>query len=451
MERYDVVIAGAGIAGASAASFLARKGIKVLLVDIKPFSRAGDKACGDAIGKHHLDELGIEPPKGEELEGIVKSIDVYSPYEDVKYRVLGDGFEINRIAFTQRFIKEAINYGATYLDNTQALEPIIKSGKVSGIKLWRRDRGTWEVHAEVVIDATGAARCLARKLPKDWPVSEELDLRDAVIAYREVRLLRDEVDEAEVLRIFLSKKIAPGGYWWFFPYSLNPKKVNVGLGIQGGMGYPHPKDLLYKYVFTRPEFKGSEVIEAGGAIAPTRRPLPSLVWHGVAVIGDAAYTVNPIHGGGKGSAMLSAYCVAEAINDALSEGDVSAKGLWSANICFMGRYGSKQVILDIFRQFLQRLSNDDLEYGMKKKLINEEDLNILSLKGDLELSVVEKAMRLLAGIGRPSLLLKLKNVARYMNKARQHCKNYPEDPSGINKWLSELLSIYREFKEKVLK
>ncbi len=451
MEHYEVVIAGAGIAGASAAYFLAKKGVKVLLVDIKSFSRAGDKACGDALGKHHIDELGIEPPKGEELEGLVKGIDIYSPYEDVRYRVLGDGYEINRIAFTQRFIREAVNHGATYLEKTQAVEPLFREGKVAGLRLWSKERGTWEVLANVVIDATGAARCIARKLPKDWPVSENLDLRDAVIAYREVRLLKDEVDEAEVLRIFLSKKVAPGGYWWFFPYSLNPRKVNVGLGVQGGMGYPHPKELLYRYVFTRPEFRGSEVIEAGGAIAPTRRPLTSLVWDGVAVIGDAAYTVNPIHGGGKGSAMLSAYCVSEAISRALEEGDVSAKGLWSANLCFMKRYGSKQVILDIFRQFLQRLSDDDLEYGMRRKIIKEEDLNILSLRGDLELSVVEKAMRLLAGLGRPSFLLKLRNVAKYMNKARELCDSYPEDPRGIKYWLSQLMNLYREFREKVLK
>ena len=78
---------------------------------MKPPERVGDKPCGDALGKHHFDELNIDYPKGEELEGIVKGIDIYSPMEDIKYRVLGDGFQVNRVALTKRFINKAINNG----------------------------------------------------------------------------------------------------------------------------------------------------------------------------------------------------------------------------------------------------------------------------------------------------------------------------------------------------
>ena len=447
---YDVVIAGAGIAGASAAYFLRNSGFKVLLLDIKPFDRVGDKACGDAIGKHHIDELKVPAPEGKELDGLVRGIDVYSPYEDVRYRVLGDGFEINRIAYTQKFISEAVKGGVEFRERVKVLKPIINNGRVSGVVI-KDSEGVKEVRSKIVIDATGVARVLARQCPSEWPVSEGLDPKDANIAYREVRKLREPIDEPEILRIYVSNKVAPGGYWWFFPYSLKEGYVNVGLGVQGGVGNPHPKTQLYKYVLSRDVFKDSELIEGGGAPVPTRRPLPSLVWNGFAVIGDAAYCVNPIHGGGKGSAMLSAFCVAEAIIEALGDGDCTARKLWVANKCYMERYGAKQAALDVFRMFLQQLSDEDLEYGMRRKIIKEEDLNVVSLKGDLELSVVEKAMRLLAGLRRPSLLLKLRAVAKYMDIMKKHYLNYPDNPDKLPVWKSRVDEIMSEFKAKVIK
>ena len=450
-SRYDVVVVGAGIAGSYLAYLLSRLGIDVLLVDMKPFERVGDKPCGDAIGKHHFDELGVEYPKGNELEGIVRGIDVYSPYEDVKYRVLGYGFEVNRIAFTQRFVRKAVDNGVTYLEKTHALRPIISRGKVVGVTLWRRGQGSWNVNSSLLVDATGLSRAIVRHLPSEWPVSEKLDAKDINIAYREVRVLRKPIEEPEILRIYINKNVAPGGYWWLFPYSLSDNVVNVGLGVQGGMGYPNPKDLLYEHVLKREVFEGSKVVEAGGAPLPTRRALASLVWHGIAAAGDAAFTANPIHGGGKGSAMISSYCLAKAIERALKTGELTLENLWSANICYNERYGVKQAVLDLFRRFLQRLSNEDLEYGMKRRLIREEDLNVLSLKGDLELSVVEKAMRLLAGLGRPSLLLRLRSVAKFMDRIKSYYRSYPEKPEMIYEWIRGLNRIYEEFEEKALK
>jgi menaquinone-9 beta-reductase len=46
-EQLDVIVAGAGPAGSTAAAVLARHGLSVLLVDRERFPR--DKACGDVV------------------------------------------------------------------------------------------------------------------------------------------------------------------------------------------------------------------------------------------------------------------------------------------------------------------------------------------------------------------------------------------------------------------
>lgn len=450
MVSYDVVIVGSGIAGASLAYFLRKSGFKTLILDVKPFERVGDKPCGDAIGKHHFSELGLEAPPDEFLEGYVMGIDVYSPSEKIRYRVLGEGYEVHRVKYTKYLLSEAIKEGVDFWGETQGVEPLVKDEFVVGVTVWVKGKGKQEVSSKILVDASGMARSIVRRLDSRWPVREDIDQKDLNIAYREVRRLKKEVDEPEILRIYVSKKIAPGGYWWFFPYSKERNVVNVGLGVQGGMNYPNPKDLLYQHVISREEFRDSEVVEAGGAAVPTRKPIKTLVWNGVAVTGDAAYAVNPVHGGGKGSAMLASWCISKSIMHALEVGNPSAGNLWEANICFNKRYGAKQAALDIFRLFLQRLSDEDLEYGMSRKIIKEEDLNEVSLKGDLELSVVEKAMRLLAGLSRPSLLFKLRRVAHYMNDVKRLYINYPERPEGLARWYEEVEKLYSRFMEEVL-
>ncbi|MEM2020925.1 MAG: digeranylgeranylglycerophospholipid reductase [Zestosphaera sp.] len=450
MSSYDVVVVGAGIAGASLAYFLSGKGFKTLVIDMRSFERVGDKPCADAVGKHHFDEVNLEPPSGELLEGYVRGIDVYSPSELVKYRVLGAGYEVDRIKFTKHLLRSAVDKGAEFTGSTYGVEPIVKEGFVTGVVTWSKDRGRHEIRSKVLVDASGVARAIVRRLDQStWPVRDDAELMDYNIAYREVRRLRRDVDEPDILRIYVSKRVAPGGYWWVFPYSKEGDVVNVGLGVQGGMDYPNPRDLLHEHVLTRPEYEGSELIEAGGAAVPTRRPARTLVWNGIAVTGDAAYTVNPVHGGGKGSAILASWCISQAVTQALDSGEPSARELWSANICFNRRYGAKQAALDIFRLFLQRLSDDDLEYGMSRKMIKEEDLNEVSLKGHLELSVVEKGMRLLAGLTRPSLLFKLVRVAQYMSEVKQLYMNYPESPKELDRWYARVEEIYSRFKAEV--
>jgi flavin-dependent dehydrogenase len=56
----DVAIVGAGPAGATCAWYLAKQGIRVLLLDKAKFPR--DKFCGDAViprAQRHLERMGV--------------------------------------------------------------------------------------------------------------------------------------------------------------------------------------------------------------------------------------------------------------------------------------------------------------------------------------------------------------------------------------------------------
>jgi digeranylgeranylglycerophospholipid reductase len=448
-RRYDVVIVGAGVAGSTAAYLLSKMGFSVALIDAKPNHRAGDKPCGDAIGKHHFEEVGIDPPRGEEMDGIVKGIMLYSPSEEVVLTIDGEGYEINRVRFTQRLIRDSIDNGADYYDETNASAPIIEGGFVRGVVASRKgDKLVFR--SNVVIDASGSARSIVRRLPQDWPIVDPIRPEDTQIAYREIRVLDEWIDKPEYIRIYVNLKIAPGGYWWNFPKSI-VRTVNVGLGVQGGKGYEHPRVYLYKYILTRPEFRNSKLVESSGALVPTKRPPYTMVWNGIMVIGDAGYTVNPVHGGGKGSGMLSAKAAAIAYSKAAEAGDFSARGLWIMNKLYIDYYGAKQASLDIFRIFLQRLTDEDIEYGLRKRIMRESDLYETSVTGVIKnkRGIFDKLSRVIAGLGRPSLLSKLILAAEYMDRMKKLYEEYPETPEKLGEWIARLNSIYSSF-EKAL-
>jgi flavin-dependent dehydrogenase len=159
-------------------------------------------------------------------------------------------------------------------------------------------------------------------------------------------------------------------------------------------------------------------------------------------VGDAACLVNPIHGGGIGPSMLSGKLAVETTLKALEKGDASRGGLWQYNVKYMQSYGAKQASLDIFRLLLQVISDDDLNFSMKNRLVREEDVLWTSLMGDLRLSTKDKVERVLKGAGRPGLLMKLEKTASKMRKIKALYQTYPS-LHEFDAWKQKVASIYK--------
>ncbi len=448
MNKYDVIVVGAGTAGCMAAKVLASRGFNVCLIDRKDRKSIGDKVCGDAVGKHHFDNLGLPYPTGKEKEGDIVGVKIYSPDRDSVFRVSGyglTGFMINRRLFGQRLLKYAVDAGAVLRDNLHVSSPIIKNGYVRGVLASDlKTGGKLKMLGDVTVDASGVSAVIRRKLPSEIGIDIEVSWEDKVICYREIRQLSKEIDEPEFCKIYLDLTIAPGGYCWIFPKDNN--RANVGLGVASTSDHPNPKSQLYKHVLSRPLFESSSILHGGGGIVPTRRPLDSLVGNGVVVVGDAGCQVNPIHGGGIGPSMMGGKISGEVIADALENGDPSLEALWPINIRFMESYGMKQAGLDIFRIFLQGITNEDLNYGMKYQLITEDDLLKASLGEAIHLNISEATRRVFSGLGRLRLLRSLYVMARTLREVRSLYERYPDSPSEFPEWKREIESIFNRAK-----
>ena len=436
MKNFDVIIVGAGSGGCLAAKTVAEAGFEVCMIDRKREEDIGDKVCGDAIGKHHFDNLNLAHPTGEELEQRIAGIKIYSPNMETVVNVRGEGvhgYLVNRQLFGQRLLKEAKDAGATFLDSTLATDPILKKQYITGITAKDLKSGkTLEMPARVVVDASGYSAVLRKKLPPEMGIERELKNEDVVICYREIRDVKEQISDPTFCEIYLNLQRVPGGYYWIFPKS--PTKVNVGLGVAMTKGFPNPKNLFHDIILSMPFFKDSRALTGGGGHVPTRRPLSSMVGNGVLIVGDAACQVNPIHGGGIGSSMMGGAKAGEVISEALEIEDVSRERMWSYTGKFMEVYGAKQASLDIFRILLQRLTDEEMNYGMEHHLITDEDLLKTSMGEDVKLNITEKTRRIFKGIGDLSLLRKLNSTANLMKIIKGLYRNYPSSPEGLGEW-----------------
>ena len=80
---------------------------------------------------------------------------------------------------------------------------------------------------------------------------------------------------------------------------------------------------------------------------------------------------------------------------------------------------------------------------MENILIKEEDILKVSTGEELRLNITDKAERFLRGIGKISLIIRLREMAKLMKEMKSLYNNYPEK-EGFYDWKIKMEKIYAE-------
>lgn len=166
---YDVIIAGAGPAGSSAAIHLAAGGLNVLLVEQKKFPRP--KLCGEFISpecQDHFEKLGVARAIVCSHPASVSETVFYSSrgYKvTVPSRWFGErmALGLSRAVMDEVLLRRAAEVGVDVIDGASVVGPRIDTDCVHGLRIKSASEER-EYQAPVAIDATGRARILLRKL-----------------------------------------------------------------------------------------------------------------------------------------------------------------------------------------------------------------------------------------------------------------------------------------------
>jgi len=177
VESYDVIIAGGGPAGCSAAMVLCQAGLKVCIVDPLPQRavKEGESLPGAAL--RLLNRLGIRSM--EDLLGLhcfkpcVANASAWGSdqwvYNDSLQNPEGGGWHLDRLAFDQAFRGKALSMGVTFNKaqfKNLSLKPSTETTKqVYEVSISPVDPSSPKaLFAPWVIDATGRKSALCEKL-----------------------------------------------------------------------------------------------------------------------------------------------------------------------------------------------------------------------------------------------------------------------------------------------
>jgi len=171
-DRWDVVVVGAGPAGATTALLLARAGASVLLVDRARFPR--DKACSEYLSPattEILERLGGEILDAVEGAAHAKlyGMKVVAPSGAAMCGRFRGGrrpysFALSRTTFDTMLVAAAARAGAQVREATTLENLLWEGGAVAGVtaRSCNGQRVTW--NARVVVGADGLRSVVARRL-----------------------------------------------------------------------------------------------------------------------------------------------------------------------------------------------------------------------------------------------------------------------------------------------
>ena len=328
--KTDVVIVGGGPAGSASAMFLAREGIKPVIVEAEKFPRyhIGESLTGG--GGQVLRQLGLEKEmyrrkypckQGVKVYGQSKAGSWFVPVtgRDADWKLFPwDTWQVRRSDFDKMMLDEAVSRGATLIPG-KALKPIVNNGgPVHGVQIRPIDsENTMDIEADVLLDCSGQATWLANLGGVTGPKYLGSYDKQIAIFSQVVNTIRDQGTTRDQhganTLIFYASKF----HWaWFIP--LDEEVVSVGIVVPSAYFQGKKENLHDFYVrelrelhpeLSRriPEIK---LVESVHVIPNYSFQVKKFCGRGFICVGDAHRFVDPIFSFGMTMAMWEAQLAA---------------------------------------------------------------------------------------------------------------------------------------------
>ncbi|MFB6073082.1 MAG: digeranylgeranylglycerophospholipid reductase [Halobacterium sp.] len=376
-DHHDVVVAGAGPAGAQCARDLAERGYDVVVLEAEPeddFPRQSNKSTAGTFAS----AMGAFGIPDDVVMQYTDDVVLESPNEHFVQHQPGAVLEF--ADFKNWLVEEGRDAGAEYRFSSRVNNPITEGGEIVGVKY----AGDEEVYADIVVDATGPAAPLAKELGvtdlkrHNQAIGIEWEMGGIDVAHDGYADLHD----AMMLR--LDHDLAPGGYSWIFHTGEDTAKVGLCY-IQNesyqrfGDDSKSIDDYLDYWLDRDPRFENATKLEGKQHRGSAHIQMPTnFSTDNFMAIGDTVPTVDPLWGEGIHKCMESARAAAITADRCLMgrEQDTSASRMEIYDSLWHQRVAPDVRTRLTMTQLLYLASNE--RYDRLMRDLNRADLDTLS-------------------------------------------------------------------------
>ncbi|MFI5957421.1 NAD(P)/FAD-dependent oxidoreductase [Cryptosporangium sp. NPDC051539] len=320
-KSYDVVVVGAGPGGSTTASFLAKAGLSVLVVEGKRFPRWHIGESLLAMSLPIFTELGLLPDL-QRFQRKLGALWVWGPALSLIRLDMpnpGYAFQVQRAEFDTLLMNTARAAGADVAEECWAREPIWDAaGRMCGLRVQNADGATSEVSARYVVDASGLFQFLPRQL--GLPMDLFGPQRAAVTAYWRGAARPSDPYGGDVI-----SEACADGWLWFIPFA----DGQVGVGFVGDAVdvTRDTEGVLARQIASSVMIKrlldGAERAHQPRLLKYTNHIVRSPMWdRGYVLVGDTAGFVDPLFSTGIHATVYSSSLAAAGIASVLA-GDLA--------------------------------------------------------------------------------------------------------------------------------
>jgi flavin-dependent dehydrogenase len=332
-DTYDVIVVGGGPAGATASALLSKRGRRVLLLEKEKFPRyhIGESLIPGVMpiirelgATQALADLGAIPKRGVTLVWGATPEPWTVRFDELYAGVIEPGefdppsYQVKRAEFDNMLLTHSRRCGTTVIEEANVRKAVFDGDRCTGVAYSvSRDEELVEVHAPIVLDASGQARFMARN--RDT-VTWHDDLKNlAAWTYFQGGSRLQGNDAGNIL-----VEAAAPGWFWMIPFSDGTCSVGyVAPSASFAESGLTPERLLHEKIAQAPFL--STLLAEATEVAQTRIARDwsyhstEMSGPGFLQVGDAAAFVDPLFSTGVMLALKGASLAAEAADRMLGD------------------------------------------------------------------------------------------------------------------------------------
>jgi flavin-dependent dehydrogenase len=326
-NSHEVVVIGGGPGGSTAATMLARQGIRVLLLERERFPRdhVGESLLPASMPV--LEELRVLPavqqagflPKWGATMVWGKDKRPWSWYFKETNQRHPHSYQVWRPQFDQLLLDNSRSHGVDVREGHRVLEVVFEHGRSCGVGFMDDNGNEKTAHADFIVDASGQGGLLGRQLGlRRWDTFFQ---NLAVYGYFTGGGRLPGTDENN---IFIESY--PQGWLWNIP--LHTGWASIGAVVdsragQEGIQACGPKDSLARQIgqttYTAQMLKSAQLVSGPFIVKDWSYMCEQMVGDGYIMVGDAACFIDPLFSSGVHLALMSGVMAAAYVTSALQD------------------------------------------------------------------------------------------------------------------------------------